>query len=107
MVDIQTAKIRLATTILNTNDVTVIEAVDKALQQVEQTEDLEVVGLKSNGTPTPQQDLKNSNADKSRKEYLFKKLSGAWEDDPVLSSDELEEEIYNSRSISDKNLFEE
>ena len=106
MVDIQTAKIRLATTILNTNNVAVIEAVDKALQQVEQN-DLEVTGYKSNGTPKSQQDLKNSNADKSRKEFLFKKLSGAWKDDPVLSSDELVEEIYNSRSISDKNLFEE
>jgi len=102
MVDIQTAKIRLATTILNTNNVAVIEAVDKALQQVEQN-DLKVTDSKFNGTPTPQ----NSNADKSRKEFLFKKLSGAWKDDPVLSSDELVEEIYNSRSISDKNLFEE
>ena len=101
MVDIQTAKIRLATTILNTNDVAVIEAVDKVLQQVEQS------GYKPNGTPPPMQDLKNSNADKSRKEFLFNKLSGAWKDDPVLSSDELEEEIYNSRTISDKNLFEE
>jgi len=54
------------------------------------------------------EDLKaNYNKDESRKEFLFKKLSGAWKDDPVLSSDELVEEIYNSRSISDKNLFEE
>ena len=101
MIDIQTAKIRLATTILNTNDVAVIEAVDEALRQVEQN------GSKPNGTPSPQQDIKNSNVDKSRKEFLFNKLSGAWENDPVLSSDELEEEIYNTRTISDKNLFEE
>ena len=54
------------------------------------------------------EDLKaNFNKDESRKEYLFNKLSGAWKDDPVLNSDELIEEIYNTRSISDKNLFEE
>jgi len=57
MVDIQTAKIRLATTILNTNNVAVIEAVDKALQKVEQS-DNEIIGSHPNGTPLTRQDLK-------------------------------------------------
>ncbi len=57
MVDIQTAKIRLATTILNTNNVAVIEAVDKALQQVQQT-DHEIIGSNPDGTPLNRQDLK-------------------------------------------------
>jgi len=57
MVDIQTAKIRLATTILNTNNVAVIEAVDKALQKVEQS-DNKIIGSHPNGTPLTRQDLK-------------------------------------------------
>jgi len=57
MIDIQTTKIRLATTILNTNDVAVIEAVDKALQKVEQS-DNEIIGSHPDGTLLTRQDLK-------------------------------------------------
>ena len=55
------------------------------------------------------EDLKaNFNTDKKEdKKALLEKLSGAWKDDPVLDSDELIEDIYNSRTISDKNIFEE
>ncbi len=49
----------------------------------------------------------NYNTDKVDKQELFDKLSGAWKDDPVLSSDELIEDIYSNRTISDKNIFEE
>ncbi len=54
------------------------------------------------------EDLKaNFNTDKVDKQALLEKLSGAWKDDPVLDSDELIEDIYNNRTISDKNIFEE
>jgi len=59
MVDIQTVKIRLAKTILDTDDVTVIEAVDKAIQQAQQNDTNEVIGSKPDGTPLTRQDLKD------------------------------------------------
>jgi len=59
MVDIQTVKIRLVKTILNTNDVTIIEAVDKALRQAQQGDTNEVIGSNPDGTPLTRQDLKD------------------------------------------------
>jgi len=38
---------------------------------------------------------------------MLDKLFEGWNSDPVLSSDELIEDIYNSCTISDKKIFEE
>ncbi len=58
MVDMQSVKIRLAKTILDTDDAAVIEAVDKALQVAQQGQSGNVIGSKPDGTVLTRQDLK-------------------------------------------------
>ena len=58
MVDMQSVKIRLAKTILDTDDAAVIEAVDKALQEAQQEQSGNVIGSKPDGTVLTRQDLK-------------------------------------------------
>ncbi len=49
------------------------------------------------------QKLKNTNTTKVKLE-LLKKLSGIWKGVSVLDSEELINDIYNSRTISDKKV---
>ena len=54
------------------------------------------------------EDLKTNFDTKSESQQeMLDKLFEGWNSDPVLSSDELIEDIYNSRTISDKKIFEE
>ncbi len=53
-------------------------------------------------------DLKeNFNVKPESQQEMLDKLFEGWNSDPVLSSDELIEDIYSSRTISDKKIFEE
>jgi len=56
--DIEATKIRLAKTILDTNDIDLIEAVDKVLRETQQMLDKKIIGSKPDGTLLTQQDLK-------------------------------------------------
>lgn len=58
MTDIEATKIRLAKTILDTNDIDLIEAVDKVLRETQQMLDKKIIGSKPDGTLLTQQDLK-------------------------------------------------
>ena len=49
----------------------------------------------------------NYNVKPENSQKMLDKLFEGWNSDPVLSSDELVEDIYSSRNISDKNIFEE
>jgi len=54
------------------------------------------------------EDLKTNFDTKSESQQeILDKLFEGWNSDPVLSSDELIEDIYNSCTISDKKIFEE
>jgi len=54
------------------------------------------------------EDLKtNFDTKPENQQEMLDKLFEGWNSDPVLSSDELIEDIYNSRTISDKKIFEE
>jgi len=54
------------------------------------------------------EDLKaNFDTKPESQQEMLDKLFEGWNSDPVLSSDELIEDIYNSRTISDKKIFEE
>jgi len=58
MTDIQATKIRLAKTILDTNDIVLIEAVDKVLRETQQSLENAIIGSNPDGTPITQKDLK-------------------------------------------------
>ncbi len=59
MADIQATKIRLAKTILDTDDIDLIEAVDKVLRETQGSiQNKKTIGSKPDGTPLTQQDLK-------------------------------------------------
>lgn len=59
MTDIQAAKIQLAKTILDTDNVELIEAVDKVLRETQGIfQHKKTIGSKPDGTPLTQQDLK-------------------------------------------------
>ena len=54
------------------------------------------------------EDLKtNFDTKTESQQEMLDKLFEGWNSDPVLSSDELIEDIYNSCTISDKKIFEE
>lgn len=55
--NIQTEKIRIAKTILDTEDISVIQAVDKALKQAQNNDLEEIIGSKPDGTPITRADL--------------------------------------------------
>jgi len=69
--DIQIEKIRIAKTILDTNNVELIQAVDVLLKKAENNE---VIGSKTDGTPLTQSELADALAN-GRQEYKEGKYS--------------------------------
>ena len=82
--DIQTAKIKIVKTILDTDDVSVIQAVNEVLQQAQTDDNEELIGSKPDGTPLTRADLKEGLAIakqqyKEGKYSTFEELVEKWD----------------------------
>ena len=56
--DIQTEKIKIVKTILDTDNVAVIQAVNEVLREVQNDDNEEIIGSKPDGTPLTRANLK-------------------------------------------------
>lgn len=82
--DIQTEKIKIVQTILDTDDVVLIQAVNEVLQKTQNDDSEELIGSKPDGTPLTRADLKEGLAIakqqyKEGKYSTFEELVEKWD----------------------------
>lgn len=82
--DIQTEKIKIVQTILDTDDIAIIQAVNEVLQQTQTDDSEELIGSKPDGTPLTRADLKEGLAIakqqyKEGKYSTFEELVEKWD----------------------------